>query len=286
MTGRMTITCTLLAVALMLVTAMPASAEIVALKRDAALCTEAQATTWAYGNRDVLDDDFWLIETATEVTVKDTPLYSAGYRYNYGASTVSNYSRMLVSFDLAGLGAVTSVEKAQLRLASTNHNASDWVAQITSTDWTEGTGTGQLPTEENPGAIWRHPNAIEGYAYGWGTDSENPDVISEAVSATEGSDDMGTRYAGTAAGTRTLVIYDVTDIVNDWLVNGADNYGFYAYHGGSSRPVHTSEWTDATEGTTLNPGLFINYVPEPATMGLLGLGFAGMAALRRRRRNA
>ena len=294
MTGRMAITCTLLAVVLMLVTAMPVQAEIVALKRDTTLATKTQAETWGYGNRDAIHDDFWGLTTATAVTVKDAPLYAAGNAVwmNFGASTKSTHLRMLISFDLTGLGSVTSVEKAQLRLATAVCRPTPWIARITSTDWDEGVGSLSYPTTDDPGATWANPHGTGYKLPAWSSWDGGPvGDASHNLSETANGPDMATHFNGTTAtaNTRGFVVYDVTTIVNDWLVNGAANYGFYAFHHTSesdTRSVFTSEWTGTNESTAVNPVLFIDYVPEPATMGLLGLGFAGMAVLRRRRRRA
>ncbi len=51
---------------------------------------------------------------------------------------------------------------------------------------------------------------------------------------------------------------------------------------GDASKVYISGYSGST--STLDQIFIFDVVPEPATMGLLGLGFAGMAAMRRRRR--
>ena len=302
MRRQMTITCILLTVALPLLAPTAAQAEIVALKRDSALCTEAEAETWGYENRDALHEDFWAVESATAVTVKDSPLFnlsdmSNGDWHNYGAATYSPAGRFLISFDLSSLGTVTSVAKAQLRIAKTGAvNSSLWISRITSTDWDEGVGgallptghpNGDYPTEANPGATWAHPKATSHslpYKTGW--DGGGIDDYTRMLDETASGSDMATHINGSfASAASSFLVFDMTDMVKEWLLDGESNFGAYVFHDGGNWPS-MSESNSDTSGTTLNPVLFIDYVPEPATMGLLGLGFAGMAALRRRRRRA
>ena len=75
------------------------------------------------------------------------------------------------------------------------------------------------------------------------------------------------------------ITYDSGDADPDLLA--AAGLAFNA--DGSTLYVSNSTKDDFGSGDRV---FIFRMVPEPATMGLLGLGFAGMAVLRRRRRNA
>lgn len=73
--------------------------------------------------------------------------------------------------------------------------------------------------------------------------------------------------------------FDVTAIVQNWLLSSQPNYGFRIY-GQSENKIVASEYTT---DPTLRPELVLDlaYVPEPGTLGLLLLGTLGV--FRRRR---
>ena len=154
----------------------------------------------------------------------------------------------------------------------------------------------------------------------WGT--EDPDwvareAITDSFCVGGTSDYTGEVEFGSLAGdlkyTLTLIASrDRTPRIGDYFVKGVDGTydfsdgdvsdDFYAKEDGFTghkqmvwtevEPYWTgSEYTislklagDGGDGYSYANALRIEVVPEPATMGLLGLGFAGMAVLRRRRR--
>ena len=82
---------------------------------------------------------------------------------------------------------------------------------------------------------------------------------------------------------------DVTDWVKAWFDDPSSNHGFAVRTDDGDLGFFSSEGADPVTGigdidVLLGPTLTITYVPEPATMGLLSLGFAGLAALRRRKK--
>ena len=81
----------------------------------------------------------------------------------------------------------------------------------------------------------------------------------------------------------TTMTYDVTSIVQDWS-NGDSNYGFVlqslGLNAGDGLFLASSEYAGSA-GDVARPTLDIDYVPEPITIALLGLG--GLAVLRRKR---
>ena len=101
------------------------------------------------------------------------------------------------------------------------------------------------------------------------------------------------------------VEFDVTELLKRWF--GTDGFSQQPNGGVQldcvnssgaggrffSREVVTYDFTagsfapdspDAEDVTDLRPKLYVKYVPEPATMSLIGLGFSGMLLFRRRRK--
>ena len=72
--------------------------------------------------------------------------------------------------------------------------------------------------------------------------------------------------------------WDVTDIVNGWLLGKAPNYGFRLSGSGDYNYLQSSEYATGAE----RPELVIDYVPEPCTLALLILGAAGLVRNRKR----
>ncbi|MBU0677996.1 MAG: DNRLRE domain-containing protein [Verrucomicrobia bacterium] len=98
----------------------------------------------------------------------------------------------------------------------------------------------------------------------------------------------GGDYDGTASAT-TLIpgsgyewySWDVTDLVQDWVDGTSVNYGLLAkqqvFGGGTYSAFYTREQT----GTTSDPYIDLNIVPEANTFLLLGFGFLTVAGVKK-----
>ena len=89
-------------------------------------------------------------------------------------------------------------------------------------------------------------------------------------------------HNGTLGGVSVSDVLGIGDILNGTLVLPSTNDWRVAFDNISTRPT----FREFTYSTTASPTLFVattGSVPEPGTLGLLGLAFAGAAAARRRR---
>jgi hypothetical protein len=79
--------------------------------------------------------------------------------------------------------------------------------------------------------------------------------------------------------------WDITSLVDDWLLGGTPNYGLwwasFCVTPGNPTSPESKMVAAASEAGALGPRLEINYTPEPATMVLLAMG--GLAVLHRRK---
>ncbi len=150
------------------------------------------------------------------------------------------------------------VNMAQLRFYHTAGNTGmGKTGAITSSDWIEGTCTGQYPGAAG-GASFAHPmgyntslnqNASGGTTAPLQTWANNDYfAIAKDVSATYAS--AGPHNAGA-----DFVAYDVTSYVQAWA-NGTPNYGFCTYDSGMN---YTVQYSETTQGATYQPVLCIDY---------------------------
>lgn len=156
-------------------------------------------------------------------------------------------------------------------------------AKLMLTPWVEGSSVG-TPEEGASCGEARRYRADGDYAGNpqdaWGTDGlPRP-----------GADPMGPQagvdYVDTFGPASTIPVdpgwmqFDVTAELQSWYDGSADNWGLYVMcaRSGAGAIYRSSEYTD---DVTERPKLTIQYIPEPATMALLGLG--GLLLRRKRR---
>ena len=249
--------------------------------------------------------------------VKDSGMYgaAAGGNSNRGDGgrwdiNVTGDDGGLLQFDFSGvtLAAGESISAVTLECFSASGGPStfDWtlVAYPLVDPWVEGDGT----TGGTSGST--------GYPWGPATEGDavyNYKVVS-AVAANAGFGGYDTATAGTAWNTpggrgigsdvldRKMMdwamsgsqywspptSYGVMDftaggvaVVDEWVAGTLDNNGFSIWAADGTGEWRAASRENVTGGVAV---LELTIVPEPATMGLLGLGTLGLAALRRRRR--
>ena len=243
-------------------------ADVVALKRDPGLTHTDPLGT---GNDDssVLDASFQALGPADVVvtTVADAQLFAgtwAGFGWrNYGITLAldagSGTEWGVYRFDLAGLGPIGQVNKAELRLYITGGNTGSSLSRLL-TPWSEGNKDGDYPGSD-PSAVGcshYHPNGLQTGPNQLPDGAPDPNSPADptgtwAAGAFGAADYDMTR--GFKSGTNNRwKVWDVTDIIQSWA-EGATNCGLSLENRNYS--YHLSE-----AGTDQQPVLFLDYLPD------------------------
>jgi hypothetical protein len=206
----------------------------------------------------VLDSQFTTLGAGdvVPVTVKDARIGNAGNgRYtNYGASTTAPGSSspcyFALGFDLSAY-AGSAVNRAQLRLRTSQGNTTMQLAGIKSHNWVEGTKNGAYPGADPAaeGVCYAHPAGLytaPSGAAGWGP---NSDTMLDLTG--NGMDLYAWQNFQSVPGGAAYVVADITDLVADWLSGVKPNYGMIVSYGNHS--TYLSEY-----GSDYEPVLFLD----------------------------
>lgn len=291
-----------LAVVVLVAACLPASASVVALKRDAGL-TDARG----------FDASLASAITGGSVSVYSGPgvIADAGslycdqgwaqqeiYKNSGAASTANSWQAVLVKL---GLNAVpgfagSTVAKAELRFYTAAGNGGmNNTGYVTSSDWIEGTATGGFPGAAG-GVSGAHPQGHNTDAYqqadGTPVNVGYPPDMSKAPFSWAGNQPFAPAKDGvtvvsgvahnpwgvTAGQWDQYLTIDVTSILQAWA-GGTANYGLFIDNTGNYSPL----LSENTTNVDWQPVLMMDYSPTPEPMTLALLALSGMALVRRRR---
>jgi len=173
-----------------------------------------------------------------------------------------------VQFDVSAIPPAQDVEHAELRLY--NHQTT-WAGRADCTvavfsitePWIEGNGG----TDDDPPGelVWNNKPA------------NGPSALDEILFHGDGTGSG----ASTSITPQEWRSWDVTEAVAAWHEGTAPNYGLLLTKGATGGDLHVHFRSKDYSGGEFAPMLVVTYVPEPASLSLLGLGALGL--LRRRR---
>lgn len=205
---------------------------------------------------------------------------------NYGGSTLlmvgritdgttyQNLANTLLRFDLSSLSGQT-VTQATLRLYNSNNagqtadvTVSAYEVAAANGDWVEGAGAGAVVTGTSD---WRFKIQNTG---AWAGGQNGCGIAGT---------DYTTNLVGSAIAVNTTAEWvEITlsaGVIQQWIDNPGQNYGLILTAPGAVQGA--AAYFNSTEAAINGPQLVLQTIPEPTTIGMLGIG-AGVALLFRR----
>jgi hypothetical protein len=241
---------------------------------------------------------------------EDTYLNRSSGNTNYGstvalgawsvpwASTSMTLTTLIRFDDIFGSGAnqiaaTSDIVNAKLTLTAYRRMGTTSTAYIRAnrmlTDWQAGTGDGSAAQEgaachsvrafRTDGDYAAHPEDTWGLA---GPTTNGPVRFTD-WDLPGGTDPFASSPINGNGSTQIepyVMEFDVTFMVRQWLADPSKNYGLVLFASGTwdGALFHSSQAAAVTD----RPLLTVEYVPEPGTMSLIGIGIAGLGLRRRR----
>lgn len=224
---------------------------------------------------------------------RDSDMHSVSINYANGTSTLLQVGqgtgrefRGLVGFDISpfGFSSLNTIIKAELRLRIVGDPApTDGTSLVSvyrmNADWVEGNANGDASTQ---GATWRHPDKADTLTL-WNTDGilGGPEVEGTASDTVDVADLADGFTLPPATG--TWFAWDVTADVQAYVNGAATNFGWLMVGDTGTGEALVLFAARENTSTGVQPHLFIEFIPEPASTALAGLGAAMLLARRARR---
>ena len=188
-----------------------------------------------------------------------------------------------VPADAANNAIISAALRLNVSYKAVAGNSVLWVWQMVG-DWTEGSGNGSAPEDGASCYAYRAYDSGGNHQY-WGNETsaaKGPRNDVDLIRPVFGSQEM--YQASPIPGAGNWLEIDVTPTAQRWQEGTLVNSGFFLEHNPPRAQIEGLDFrsSEYAADPTLRPELVIEYVPEPATMGLLLAGGL-LTALRRRK---